>query len=154
MPPSLRDGIALSRGATAGCHIPPALLSPTGKHSQTSCSGAPSHPAPSWMFPHPLLQLPGCRSAWAFPLGELQDLPLTGLPDPWYVARCPPGGHTHHTSPKTTRRPFAMSWGRTAWSHCKEGAGGLPQPCPGTQAFGLKALEHEESTKKNKKLRH
>jgi len=40
------------------------------------------------------------------------------------------------------------------WVLRKEGAGGLPQPCPETKASGLKALEHEESTKRSKKLRY
>lgn len=34
--------------------------------------------ASSQMLPHPLPQVPGCRSAWAFHLRELPE-----VPDPW-----------------------------------------------------------------------
>lgn len=65
----------------------------------------------------------------------------------------PRGSPTPHLS-QNFPAPLCHVMGCTAWSQCKEGAGGLPQPCPETQALGLKALEHKESTKKSKKLRH
>lgn len=59
MSPSCRHGTALSKGTTIGCHIPPALLGPPPRETVLDqLQQDPLNPAPSWMFPHPLLQLP------------------------------------------------------------------------------------------------
>lgn len=142
-PPAPRTALCSPRYS---CHICPALLGTcSGKQPWTYCSRSLSHPAPSGCS-HILC----CPSAWAFHLGLLQEEPWTEIPDPWCVARLPRKPHTPHFSQNSS----AMSWGRSTWPQRREGAGRLPQPCPKTQTFGLRVLEHEQSPKKSKKSRH